>query len=677
VYNAWASAADSWGPVTEYLSADKTICNQGDIVTIVANVHDWTTGGSNVGAAQYRVDNGTGVAMQTFDGSFNSPAEAVVSSTTPLDTTSLSPGWHWIEVRGQDAALNWGAWVGIAIYVNPPVVPYATATGPTGTSNDNTPTVAYDYGNGPTSITVYYTTNGGTSWSAGVADTTIDGTYTFGALAAGTYNWNVRANGEAAPSGAGSIEAGPYVLDLTAPNPPTGLTVDQYGMVSAPATHTYTFSGVTAAGGPHDAYFDDLDDQTQAELETPNSRLELTDAQYANIVTSDDVWGGIATDSGLNDEYGIEYRYLISEAQGTITSIDITHEGYWTQNAQTVTLYARDDAGIWTAIGTTMAFTAGVDGTMTRTISTTPANYVDASGVLRVMFAGSARSNAGVYIDYATITVYYTGTGPGTGDNTLNWTASTSPDVDHYNIYRSDAEFGTYSLIGSAPVGTNTYEDNDHGTADATLWWYRVRAVDTATNEETNTNAVRENNPPSNPPYDIVLTGRAANSWAFISFPSGLTGNVQTILDDTVLGDSGTTWDVVKWFNPLTPSDPWKTYRVGGTANDMPSINNTMGFWIHLTANGGDQELTLNAYAATPATTNIVLQAGWNLVGYPSSTATTGATLPAAVDMLSVYSGSATYTDYVGAAMDPIAISHGNAYFMHATATAPWTVNNP
>jgi hypothetical protein len=306
VYSGWAAAADVWGPVTEYLSADKTICNAGDVVTIVANVHDWTTGGSNIQSARYYTDvSATLVTMQTFDGSFNSPAEAVVSTTTPISTSGWSTGWHTIYVAGQDAAGNWGAYESIQIYVNAPATPYATATGPTGTSNDQTPDVTYSYGNGPTTVTMYYTTNGGTSWSAGVADATIDGTYTFATLAAGTYHWNARANGEAAPSGAASIEAGPYVIDLTAPNAPTGLTVQHYGMVSSATTHTYTYSGVTAAGGPHDAYFDDLDDQTQAELTTPNSRLELTDGQYSNIVLSDNTYGGIATDSGLNDEYGI------------------------------------------------------------------------------------------------------------------------------------------------------------------------------------------------------------------------------------------------------------------------------------------------------------------------------------------------------------------------------------
>jgi hypothetical protein len=179
------------------------------------------------------------------------------------------------------------------------------------------------------------------------------------------------------------------------------------------------------------------------------------------------------------------------------------------------------------------------------------------------------------------------------------------------------------------------------------------------------------------PPYTIDMTGKAADSWVFVSFPSGVTGDIQTIMDDSISGDGLTTWSIARWYNPLDAADPWKTYRVGGTANDMPTISNGMGFWIYLTANGGDQVITLSSYVATPASTLIQLYAGWNLVGYPSATATTGATLPAEVDILSVYSGSATYNDYIGAAMDPIAITHGNAYFVHSTVDTVWTVMNP
>jgi hypothetical protein len=271
-----------------------------------------------------------------------------------------------------------------------------------------------------------------------------------------------------------------------------------------------------------------------------------------------------------------------------------------------------------------------------------------------------------------------------TDHNTISWTKSTddgagADDVLNYKIYRADVSSGPWTtLIATLPAGTTSYVDLNKGMADATLWWYVVRATDITGNTETNTNADQEPGGVPTPAYEIPLTGITAGNWVFVSFPSGSTGAIESILTDGGIdGDSSTTWDIAKWYNPLTPADPWKTFRTGGSANDMPSITNAMGFWIHLTANGGDQALTLASYVAIPASTGINLRAGWNLVGYPSMTATTGATLPAAVDILSVYSGSATYTDYAGAAMDPIAISNGHAYFMHVTADTLWTVTNP
>jgi hypothetical protein len=266
--------------------------------------------------------------------------------------------------------------------------------------------------------------------------------------------------------------------------------------------------------------------------------------------------------------------------------------------------------------------------------------------------------------------------------NTISWVKSADDgaganDVMNYKIYRAALPSGPWTtLIATLPAGTQTYVDLNMGEADATLWWYVVRAIDTNSNEDTNTNAVQE--PGGSPPYEITLTGKTAGSWVFVSFPSGLTGNIQDLLTDGgTEGDGLTTWDVAKWYNPQTAADPWKTYRVAGTANDMPSINNGMGFWIHLTANGGDQMLTLSSYAATPASTGITLNVGWNLVGLPSASTKLGSTLPGAVDILSVYSGSATYTDYINAAIDPIVLSNGNAYFMHSTAIVVWTVTNP
>jgi hypothetical protein len=253
-------------------------------------------------------------------------------------------------------------------------------------------------------------------------------------------------------------------------------------------------------------------------------------------------------------------------------------------------------------------------------------------------------------------------------DNTLNWTASASPDVDHYNIYRATVVGGPYTLIDAVPVGTNTYVDSMKGNADGTLWWYRVRAVDVATNEETNTNNVQElggGTPPA--AYNINLVGKTAGQWVLVSFPIDISGNIQTILND-----AGTTWDVAKGYNSLTKT--WTTYRATGTQT-LTTVNNQMGVWLHLTANGGDQLLTTATTGLySTSAVNIDLDAGWNLVGYPSATSRAeSATLPLEADMVSVWQVGTPYiTDHAkGATL----MSAGNAYWVRVTADCVWTVN--
>jgi len=258
--------------------------------------------------------------------------------------------------------------------------------------------------------------------------------------------------------------------------------------------------------------------------------------------------------------------------------------------------------------------------------------------------------------------------------NTLNWTHN-GADVDHYVIYRSEMSSGPWDethIIDSVPVGTNTYTDFNKGLGDSTIWWYVVRAEDGIGNRESNANSVPE--PGAAPPYAINLAGKSANTWVFVSFPSNITGNIHTILDDTAAGDGATTWTVAKWFNIQTPADPWKTYRVGATTNDLATITNTMGVWLWITANGGDQALTLNAYAApstTPVTIN--LRTGWNMVGYPTMTSRAeSATLPAAADFVATWQAATPYiTQHAKGAALMVA---GNAYWVHVTADCVWTV---
>ncbi len=253
---------------------------------------------------------------------------------------------------------------------------------------------------------------------------------------------------------------------------------------------------------------------------------------------------------------------------------------------------------------------------------------------------------------------------PPTDHNTLNWTHP-GTNISYYKIYRSDTETGVYTLIDTVPVWVNTFVDSWKGQADATLWWYIVRAVSSIGLQEPNTNAVQE---PGGTPYAIDLTGKSAG-WVFVSYPVEVTGDIQTVLNDPQ-----TTWDIAKWYDPQTPADPWKTYRAGAV-NDLTNIDNKIGVWLHLTANAGDQMLTLGASGPYPqSAVAINLRTGWNMVGYPTATGRAeSVTLPAQADFVAVWQATTPYiTQHAkGAAM----MVAGNAYWVHVTTDCVWTVN--
>lgn len=137
--------------------------------------------------------------------------------------------------------------------------------------------------------------------------------------------------------------------------------------------------------------------------------------------------------------------------------------------------------------------------------------------------------------------------------------------------------------------------------------------------------------PPNNTPpeagpfnwktFDVKLgsgeRGLGDIGWHFISVPLEVSGEMSAIFDDSKWGDSGTTWDCIKWYDPTDNKDPWKTYRVGASTNDLFDYSNGMGVWIHITSNNGDGVLTAGEGIEVVSTT-ISLSAGWNMVGYPT-----------------------------------------------------------
>jgi hypothetical protein len=684
VYNGWQTATDTWGPVTEYVSANKVICNVGDQITVIANVHEWTSGGNNIRGAQYNVNNGTWVNMQSLDGAFNSPAEAVESTTTKINTATWTPGAKYrVYVRGQDnsAALNWGASITttnyVDIWVNPQVPATATVTGPSGASSAAGQTIVYEWEGIPTSVNLYYTTQtvAPYTWVLIGNENPVDGTRAWTAPAGGTYGFKASAVGGATTELSPPANSDPperwFTYDNVPPAAPGLYEVDRWGptaIYGSPTTETRYLRGVA-----NEATVNGL---TAYSLDTTNSNTAGNWAPGNNVAIHLGMRVYVRSSAGVETEI----------SSGLVATASRTAAGSGFQTAT------------WTPPETYIPAGSSI---VIKVYGDTSSPPTTLRATFTTAVIGEARLDANQWtVQYWTRVAgqpngsdWYWGTGTYDNniagfqytpmvardplrDNTLNWTASTSLDVAQYRIYRAATEGGTYTEIATVPFGTNTYVDTDRGNADATLWWYRVRAEDLAGNIETNTNSVQELGGGGLPPYPISLTGKTASSWVFVSFPSGLTGNIETILNDATSGDGLTTWTVAKWYNPQTPADPWKTYRVGGTANDMPTMTNAMGVWLWITGNSGDQVLTLSSYVATPASTEITLYAGWNLVGYPSSTnRLASATLPGTADIVSVYSGSGLYTDYTNLAS--ATMSHGNAYFVHVTATTPWTVTNP
>ncbi len=120
-------------------------------------------------------------------------------------------------------------------------------------------------------------------------------------------------------------------------------------------------------------------------------------------------------------------------------------------------------------------------------------------------------------------------------------------------------------------------------------------------------------------PYDIDVSMASASGWVFVSFPITATGDVLTVFDDAGWSGGITDWDIIQWYDPSDNEDRWKTYNkaqfAAGITQDMPNIDNTMGVWVHLTAN---DDLLRVGEGQDPSGTTVNLVAGWNMVGFPS-----------------------------------------------------------
>lgn len=155
--------------------------------------------------------------------------------------------------------------------------------------------------------------------------------------------------------------------------------------------------------------------------------------------------------------------------------------------------------------------------------------------------------------------------------------------------------------------------------------------------------------------------------WNLISIPLVLNStDVQSALDDC---GGSTAWDIVKWYDPQTPADPWKSFRVNGTANDLSAVDNGMGLWVNIT-DAGDGALTVEGAPPEPA--SVSLHAGWNLVGFPTLEPKAAADALAGVAYDSIQ-GFASVSPYITDVLPTETMFPGNGYWVHATSDSLWS----
>ncbi|UCF08601.1 MAG: hypothetical protein JSW28_02620, partial [Thermoplasmata archaeon] len=136
-------------------------------------------------------------------------------------------------------------------------------------------------------------------------------------------------------------------------------------------------------------------------------------------------------------------------------------------------------------------------------------------------------------------------------------------------------------------------------------------------------------------------------------------------------------YDAVQWYDNADTSDHWKHHKVGKPfGNDLSELNETMGFWIHITK-PGDTIFICNGTEPTENQT-IPLHPGWNMAGFPSLTnknrtaALNNLTFGVEVDSIWAFNASSNKWEELASPSDRFELGRG--YWLHVTQGCEWEV---
>ena len=250
------------------------------------------------------------------------------------------------------------------------------------------------------------------------------------------------------------------------------------------------------------------------------------------------------------------------------------------------------------------------------------ANIINTSGVYTIVMNG----NKTVQANFTQITYTLAANNDGHGTVTLNPTGgvyASGTTVTLTPVPNSGYQFGSWSGANAANIintsGVYTIVMNGNKTVQSN---FSLAAV--------------------------THTLPLVSGWNLVSFNVHPTSTSVA----SVLGSVTGNFDLVYAWNSST-SQWLKSDNIPLTTDTLTSLDESMGFWIHMTAAD-----TLELSGTAPVSTNIALNNGWNLVGYPSRT---NLALPAALtghgvsDLLLVYAYHANDTGDPWKKYDPAA----------------------
>jgi hypothetical protein len=252
----------------------------------------------------------------------------------------------------------------------------------------------------------------------------------------------------------------------------------------------------------------------------------------------------------------------------------------------------------------------------------------------------------------------------------LTWDPVIDTDLDPVTYYIEVDEIGGDF---SSPLASNhtlvgvTSWIVDPSLLDGTYKW-RVLANDSFENSTWST------------VWEFTIDARVAatdhtilrQGWNLISVPFEQPDETIKSVLDSIDGK----YDAVQWYDDRDTGDHWKHNKLGKPlGNDLDLLNESIGFWIHITASG-DTIFTFNGSRPMQNRT-ITLFEGWNLIGYPSLNNRTrdvglnNINYGSDVDAIQTFNATSGMWEVLTAS-DKFELGRG--YWVHSTVEKAWDV---